>query len=176
MTSTKSTVQVSDMTTDTVTSKKDTQVEGLEQDKYKDLMVKIDEMSKQLKGLSNYVKELRKENLQLVKELAKQEEELLSKRDPKAYATRKKQPWVGVLDVKVNEKNVRNGFFELDWNNEFIEQLIDAGYSGETNEEIVNGWFRTIAMQILEEEGLDTQREIGYINVKPIDKDKSEVS
>ena len=59
---------------------------------------------------------------------------------------------------------------------EFIEQLIDAGYSGETNEEIVNGWFRTIAMQILEEEGLDTQREIGYINVKPIDKDKSEVS
>ena len=62
------------------------------------------------------------------KELAKQEEELLSKRDPKAYATRKKQPWVGVLDVKVNEKNVRNGFFELDWNKYFIEQLVNAGY------------------------------------------------
>ena len=31
-----------------------------------------DELSKQLKGLSNYVKELRKENLQLVKEIAKQ--------------------------------------------------------------------------------------------------------
>ena len=73
MTSTKSTVQVSDMTKDTVTTKKDTQVEELEQDKYKDLMVKIDEMAKQLKGLANYVKDLRKENLQLVKELAKQE-------------------------------------------------------------------------------------------------------
>ena len=73
MTSTKSTVQVSDMTKDTVTSKKETQqVEELEQDKYKDLMVKIDEMAKQLKGLANYVKDLRKENLQLVKELAKQ--------------------------------------------------------------------------------------------------------
>ena len=81
-----------------------------------------------------------------------------------------------MLDTQVNPDNIKNGFFELDWNNEFIEQLIDAGYSGETNEEIVNGWFRTIAMQILEEEGLDTQREIGYINVKPIDKDKSEVS
>ena len=53
MTSTKSTVQVSDMTKDTVTSKKETQqVEELEQDKYKDLMVKIDEMAKQLKGRS----------------------------------------------------------------------------------------------------------------------------
>lgn len=94
----------------------------------------------------------------------------------KKEATKKGEPWVAVLDTQVNPDNIRNGFFELDWNNEFIEQLIDAGYSGETNEEIVNGWFRTIAMQILEEEGLDTQREIGYINVKPIDKDKSEVS
>ena len=56
MTSTKSTVKVSDMTKDTVTSKKETQqVEELEQDKYKDLMVKIDEMAKQLKGLANFV-------------------------------------------------------------------------------------------------------------------------
>lgn len=79
MTSTKSTVQVSDMTKDTVTSKKETQVEELEQDKYKDLMVKIDEMAKQLKGLANYVKDLRKENLQLVKELAKQEKKKAKK-------------------------------------------------------------------------------------------------
>ena len=91
-------------------------------------------------------------------------------------ATKEGKPWVGVLDTQVNPDNIKNGFFELDWNNEFIEQLLDAGYSGETNEEIVNGWFRTIAIQILEEDGLDTQRDIGYINVKPIDKDKSEVS
>ena len=84
MTSTKSTVQVSDMTKDTVTSKKDTQVEELEQDKYKDLMVKIDEMAKQLKGLANYVKDLRKENLQLVKELAKQEKKKAKKAEDRA--------------------------------------------------------------------------------------------
>ena len=94
----------------------------------------------------------------------------------KEEATAQGKPWVGVLDTQVNPENIKNGFFELDWNNEFIEQLLDAGYSGETNEEIVNGWFRTIAIQILEEDGLDTQRDIGYINVKPIDKDKSEVS
>ena len=54
MTSTKSTVKVSDMTKDTVTSKKDTKIEELEQDKYKDLMVKIDEMAKQLKKTCNW--------------------------------------------------------------------------------------------------------------------------
>ena len=50
-------------------------------DKYKDLMVKIDEMAKQLKGLANYVKDLRKENLQLVKELAKQEKKKAKKQE-----------------------------------------------------------------------------------------------
>ena len=94
----------------------------------------------------------------------------------KEQATKDGKPWVGVLDTQVNPDNIRNGFFELDWNNEFIEQLIDAGYSGETNEQIVDAWFRTIAMQVLDEQGLDTQREMGYINVNPIDKDKSEVS
>ena len=96
--------------------------------------------------------------------------------EEKKAAEKAKKPWVAVLNTHVNPKDIKNGFFELDWNNEFIEQLLDAGYSGETNEEIVNGWFKTIAMQILEEDGLDTQRDVGYINIKPIDKDKSEVS
>jgi len=94
----------------------------------------------------------------------------------KQAATEAGEPWVAVLDTQVNPDNIRNGFFELDWNNEFIEQLLDAGYSGETNEQIVDAWFRTIVIQMLEEEGLDTQREMGYINVVPIDKGRSEVS
>ena len=94
----------------------------------------------------------------------------------KAEATKKGEPWVAVLDTQVNPDNSRNGFFELDWNNEFIEQLIDAGYSGETNEQIVDAWFRTIVSQMLEEEGQDPKRDAGYINVVPIDKGKSEIS
>ncbi len=94
----------------------------------------------------------------------------------KQEATKKGEPWVAVLDTQVNPDNIRNGFFELDWNNEFIEQLIDAGYSGETNEEIVDAWFRTIVSQMLEEEGHDKTRDAGYINVVPIDKGKSEIS
>jgi len=111
-----------------------------------------------------------------VKEKTAEEERRAILQREKEDATRAGKAWVGVLDTQVNPDNIKNGFFELDWNNQFIEELLDAGYSGETNEDIVNGWFKTIARQILEEDGLDKDREIGYINVKPIDKDKSEVS
>jgi hypothetical protein len=94
----------------------------------------------------------------------------------KAAATAKGEPWVAVLDTQVNPENIRNGFFELDWKNEFIEQLLDAGYKGETNEEIIDKWFRSIVIQMLEEEGQSIDRDMGYINVVPLDKDKSEVS
>ncbi len=134
--------------------------------------------------MKNFIRKLtglEKEQEKLVadkKEIEKEKDELLSKRDPKAYATRKKQPWVGVLDVKVNEKNVRNGFFELDWNKYFIQQLIDAGYgvANDEEEEIVDRWFRDIVGNILDEEGLDKERGSGYINVVPISKGKSEIS
>ena len=59
---------------------------------------------------------------------------------------------------------------------EHIEQLLDAGYKGETQEEIVDAWFKTIVTQMLQEEGQDIDRDMGYINVVPIDKGKSEVS
>ena len=94
----------------------------------------------------------------------------------KDLATKNNEPWVAVLDTQVNPNNIRNGFFELDWNNEFIEQLLDAGYKGESQEEIVDAWFKTIVSQMLEEEGQSTDREMGYVNVVPIDKGKSEVS
>jgi len=104
--------------------------------------------------------------------------ELLKQRDPKEYHTRKKEPWVNVIDVKVNEENVRNGFFELDWNKYFIAQLVEAGYGvdNDPEEEIVDRWFRDIVYNMLDAEGQDTNRGAGYINVNPLGKDKSEVS
>jgi hypothetical protein len=94
----------------------------------------------------------------------------------KEEATKKKEPWVAVLDTQVNPDNIRNGFFELDWNNEFVEQLLDAGYSGESPEQIVDGWFKTIIGQMLEDEGLDKSRDRGYINTNSLKDGKSEVS
>jgi hypothetical protein len=110
------------------------------------------------------------------KELTPEEVKRAALEKEKEAATKKGEAWVAVLDTQINPDNIRNGFFEIDWNNEFIEQLLDAGYSGETNEQIVDAWFRTIVYQMLEEEGQDPTVGAGYINVVPIDKGKSEVS
>jgi hypothetical protein len=112
------------------------------------------------------------------KELEEKELEVLKVKDPKEYATRRKTSWVNVIDMKVNKDNIRNGFFELDWNEYFIKELIQAGYGvdNDLDEEIVDRWFRDIVHGMLEEEGLDTDRGAGYINVTPIEKGRSEVS
>ena len=104
---------------------------------------------------------------------------LLKKKDPKAYYTKKKEAWVNVLDMKINKDNIRNGFFELDWNEYFIKELMQNGYGfeGDKEEEIVDRWFKEIVYNMLAEEGIDsTDRGAGYINVVPIDKGTSEVS
>lgn len=111
-----------------------------------------------------------------VSKLTPEEERREALNKEKEEATKKGKAWVAVLDTQVNSDNIRNGFFELDWNNEFIEQLLDAGYKGESNEEIVDAWFKTIVTQMLQEDGQDTDRGMGYVNVVPIDKGKSEVS
>ena len=112
------------------------------------------------------------------KKLEEAELELLKKKDPKAYATKKGEPWINVIDVQVNKENIRNGFFELDWNELFIQELIQNGYGeiADPEEEIVDRWFRDIVFNMLQEEGLDTERNSGYINVVPISKGKSEIS
>jgi hypothetical protein len=110
-------------------------------------------------------------------EEAKAAEEV-AKMSPKDLATKKGEGWVGVLDTKVNPENPRNGFFELDWNDKFIVQLKEAGYGfdGDAEEEIVDRWFRDLARNMLSEDGLDPNRPAGFIDVKRITENKSEVS
>ena len=107
-----------------------------------------------------------------------EEQAELARLSPKERANRKQEPWVSVLDTHVNKDNIRNGFFELDWNKYFIQELIQNGYGTDADpeEEIVDRWFREIVFNMFAEEGLDTQRGSGYINVVPISKGKSEVS
>ena len=112
------------------------------------------------------------------KELEEKELAVLDKTDPKAAATKRGEPWVNVLDMQVNQENIRNGFFELDWNTYFIKELIANGYGEQADpeEEIVDRWFRDIVYNMLQEEEIDSNVQTGYINVVPIDKGKSEVS
>lgn len=122
---------------------------------------------------------LKEETLTAEMEAARaREEEVLAKLTPKERATKQKEPWISVLDTKINPENIRNGFFELDWNQYFVTELIQNGYGTEADpeEEIVDRWFRDIVYNMFAEEGLDTSRNAGYINVVPISKGKSEVS
>ena len=108
--------------------------------------------------------------------VAEDEMELLKKKDPKEYATRRQEPWVSVLDVKVNRENVRNGFFELDWNRHFVLQLIEAGYGVENDkeEEIIDRWFRELCANVVVDgdfggplEGMAT----GNVDIETIKRD-----
>ena len=115
---------------------------------------------------------------QKIKEAADAEAKLaLAKLTPKERATLKGEPWVSVMDTKVNKDNPRNGFFELDWNDQFIVQLKQAGYGfdGDPDEEIVDRWFRDLARNMLSDEGLDTNRGAGFINVNKLGNGKAEV-
>lgn len=134
--------------------------------------------------MKNFIKKITgiaaKEEALAAKEavLEKEQDKLLMINDPKAHATKKGEPWVNVLDMQVNEENIRNGFFELDWNELFVKELIRNGYgtAQDPEEEIVDRWFKDIIFNMLQEEGLDTSRNSGYINVVPLAKGKSEVS
>lgn len=77
---------------------------------------------------------------------------------PKEIATDNKEPWVAVLDTSINPRDPRNGFFELDWNDYFIDQLRIAGYKGATDEDLVDRWFRDLCLSVASEdqELLDT--------------------
>jgi hypothetical protein len=117
-----------------------------------------------------------KEQAQLETTKAKAEE-AQAKLTPKERATAKGEPWVAVLDTKVNKDNIRHGFFELDWNAEFVVQLKQAGYGfdGDPDEEIVDRWFRDLARNMLSDEGLDPTRSAGFINVNKLGNGKAEI-
>jgi hypothetical protein len=139
------------------------------------------EWFKRITGISKLEKD-RAEALASAKEARAREQaaikaEETAKMTPKERATRKGEPWVAVLDTKVNIDNPRNGFFELDWNQPFIEQLKKSGYGfdGDPEEEIVDRWFRDLARNMLAEDGMDTSRGAGFINVNRIGGGRAEV-
>lgn len=106
-----------------------------------------------------------------------QEAEELAKLTPKERANKRKEPWVAVLDTHVNKDNPANGFFELDWNEYFVVQLREAGFGfeGDPDEVVVDQWFKTLARNMLSEEGLEMNRSQGFINVQKLDANRSEI-
>lgn len=104
------------------------------------------------------------------------ENERLANLSAKELATEKKEPWVAVLDTHVNKENIKNGFFELDWNEYFVLQLRTAGYKGTTDEEIVDAWFSELCKNVGSESGVDMERRgSGFVSKALRDDGRTEI-
>lgn len=103
------------------------------------------------------------------------EQEELAKLSPKERANRKKEPWVAVLNTHVNKDNVRNGFFELDWNEHFVLQLKQEGYgvNGDKDEEIVDRWFRELCANVVVDGDYGGPVNTGTLDIQTVKKTNS---
>lgn len=100
------------------------------------------------------------------------EEEQIAKLTPKERATRKQEPWVGVLNTHINQDNIRNGFFELDWNSIFVLKLKQEGYGvdGDKDEDIVDRWFRELCANVVVDGDYGGPIESGVLDIQTIMK------
>jgi hypothetical protein len=101
-----------------------------------------------------------------------QEQEEQAKLSPKERATRRNEPWVGVLNTHVNKDNIRNGFFELDWNDPFVLKLKQEGYGedGDKDEEIVDRWFRELCANVVVDGDYGGPVQTGVIDIQSVKK------
>lgn len=108
-------------------------------------------------------KKAEEEHLRISQENA--EAQRLAQLSPKELATEKKEPYIAVLNTHVNPENVRNGFFELDWNEYFVLDLRNNGYQGETEEEVVDQWFQELCRNVGAEANINMERRgSGFVN------------
>jgi hypothetical protein len=73
-------------------------------------------------------------------------------------------PWVKVIEVHFDKENPGRGYFELDWNDDFVGLLGEAGYAGESNEAIVDLWFNDLCRSIVLEQELEGENVPGQTN------------
>jgi len=81
-----------------------------------------------------------------------------TKAKKKTKGSKSEEPMVKVIKLHVQPENPRNGFFELDWNDEFVKMLQGAGITGTSDEDIVNKWFNGICRTVL----LNEERDLDY--------------
>ena len=95
----------------------------------------------------------------------------------KDLATEKREPYVTILHVDIDENNPGNGSFELDWNEYFVAKLAKAGYQGKTDEQIVDQWFQDVCRHVVLETYEQAQaNESLHIDRKDLGNGRSEFS
>jgi len=104
---------------------------------------------------------------------------------PKEIATGNNEPYINIVKVDIDTKDINNGSFELDWNDKFVLNLVRAGYKireDDTDSQIVDRWFQTvcrnIALEIYEQEQADPEKrnDMRIIQSRDIGNGRTEVS
>jgi len=101
----------------------------------------------------------------------------------KELATEKGEPYVTILSMEVDPKNMQNGAFELDWNDKFVANLVRAGYQmnpKDTDSDVVDRWFTAVCRNIVLEtyeqyKAMDPERD-RVVKSRNIGDGRSEVS
>jgi hypothetical protein len=92
------------------------------------------------------------------------EVDVIENKYAKAEADKAGQPYVNVTNMGIDPDNVVQGFFELDWNDEFVKMLQQSGIQGTSDEDVVNKWFNAVCRTVL----LQEQRDLDYgMNEQP---------
>lgn len=70
----------------------------------------------------------------------------------KELATKNGQPYIEIVSFKLDDNNLHQGSFELDWNDKFLSNLVRAGYQmspNDTDAAIVDRWFQNICRHVV---------------------------
>ena len=105
----------------------------------------------------------------------------------KELATAAGEPYVAILRVEVDPKNINSGSFELDFNDKFVINLTKAGYKireDDTDVQIVDRWFQTvcrnIALEFYEQQAADPSKrerdDVRQVIRRDLGNGRSEVS
>jgi len=124
------------------------------------------ETIKKLFGIDKIIDARNKKKADLLAAAEKEKADLLAAEEAAKYstmtekerATAQGEPWVKVLEFHVNKDNIRHGFFDLDWNEYHVADLRNSGYTGATDEEVVDKWFSEVCRDVGAEQGIDMSR------------------
>ena len=73
----------------------------------------------------------------------------------KEIATIRKEPYVNVISMGIEDEDIRQGYFELDWNDDFVIMLQNAGITGTSNSDLVKIWLNGVRRTVILQEGAD---------------------
>jgi hypothetical protein len=69
----------------------------------------------------------------------------------KSTATLDDEPYIRVVNLEMDPTSPSAGYFELDFNEHFVEYLANSGYDGVEPDEIVDNWFNDLCQNIVME-------------------------